>query len=654
DKQTYPDASSYFESNQISARLNKKSMAIHVKYGGENDGYVSLAASMNHSEDEKYSLNTSEWHVYRFVFHADNLNYDVYIDDMDEPVFENIAAKDETSTSNILRLGAETTHRCNMDIEYAKMGMGDFNSKSKITSVSVSSDSHIVNHARTVSATVSTALIDNGEKLLLSLADENGADEGTPVEITVSAGKATGNLTVPASVSAGKYQIKASAPNGKIGDVTVKPKGVQYVVAEESPIDGKMLPQVKPVGFVIGIDDYTYKNSSNEFIFPAIIDAKQYTLDGKFRNGQDTLARYYRFYTPHENPGGMYLATGPTLDGPWTERNTVIDLVWAKAVPNNIINTADHISACQVVWNDVYNKFFMYFHGPNSTTHYATSDNLVDWSFGGSILEAKQFSSAGTEASYAKVFEHKIPRLNNKYVLMLMIMEGLRKIYWAYSDDGVAWTPVKKPLISPDLNYKKIPGTDIKPNYSGSFGNNVSGPFLMERNGRYFVFCNGSSGNMFVVEVGESFDMEIHWGEYMKAADVVIDTDDNGNPAAVPRIAAPQFIRNDRGVWYMFFEAGSRLGANIAYAREDDETLAVSVFKSNSVIVYPSVVGRGEKLTLNVKNAAELSAEIIDITGRRVAYAKVAGSSGEIQSPTVQGVYFIKVNQLGASKIIVK
>lgn len=577
DKKLYPDVTGVgFESNQISARLNNKLIALHLKYGDDDSGYITIGAGMDHDGQEKYKINTSEWNVYRFVFHADNLKYDVYINDVEEPIFEAVPTTTMTG-SNILRLGAETRHRCNMDIEHVRMGTGNFSSKPKIVSVNVSSDSHIANNERVISVAISTVLIGDDEKLLLSLVDENNTDVVDPVEVTVSSDKVTRNFTIPASVPIGKYYIKVTAPDNIIDGVIVDPKTVKYVVTDLSPITTKMLPQVKPVGFIKEMDHYTYRPPSKEFIFPSILDVKKNTVNNKFLDGKEVLDRYYLFYTPHENPGGVYLATGPTLDGPWTEQGTVIDLEWAQAVPNNIINTADHISTSNVIWNDIQDKFFMYFHGPNSVTHYATSDNLTDWVFGGTVLTSKQFSPIGQEASYAKVFEHEIPGLNNKYVLILMNQEGgIRRIYWAHSEDGVNWTPVQTPLISPDLDYKKIPGTDIKPDYVGSMGNNISSPFLLEENGRYFVLFHGSSGNICVVEVGEGFDMEVHWGEYMKASDVLIDSNNEGNPIAVSRIAAPAFIQNDEGKWYMFFEAGSRLGANIAYAKEGETGNPVS------------------------------------------------------------------------------
>ncbi len=672
NKELYPDVpkpttavEGGFEANQIAIQINNKIMSIYLASGDSNNGYATpqttSGTGVDPSVSEKYTMNTAEWHVYRFILKANRLTYDVYLDDIKTPIFKDVLAITKTG-SNTPKFGGESWQRCNMDIEYVKMGTGDFNpdTQPKITSIVLSSDSHVANHERTVSVTANTDLIPTGEKLLLSLVDENGTVVVSPIEITTGSDKsAKANLVIPATVPIGKYAVKIASPNGKIGNEELESQSVQYVVVDVSPIDTKILPQVKPVGFVREIEDYKYIGPSKEFIFPSIIDAKKYTTDGKFLNGQDTLARYYLYYAPHENPGGMYLSTAPTLDGPWTERNTVIDLAWAKKVEGNVINTAPHISACQVVWNEVHNKYFMYFHGPNSTSHYAYSDNLVDWTFGASVINSKQFSPIGEEASYAKVFKHEIPGLENKYVMLLMNQEGqIRKVYWAHSKDGVTWTPVSKPLISPNLDYKKIPGTNIKPSYSGSMGSNVSGPFLMEKNGRYFVFCHGSSGNMLVVEVGENFDMEVHWGEYLKAADVVIDTDVNGKPIAVPRAAAPDFIQDDNGKWYMFFEAGSRLGANVGYAKEEKNPNSIISPLSKDIQVYPSVVESGNRLTVNAENVSGLFVEIINVSGNKISDTKINNSFGEVQAPAVSGLYLVKVttneNKVEIFKILVK
>lgn len=662
NKTTFPDTEDGFESIEISARLNTKNMAIYLKHGDENTGYISLTEAMNHDDEDKYRLNTSEWHIYRFVFYADNSKYDVYIDDIEEPIFENIETSSMTG-SNILRLGAGSYGRCNLDIESVKIATGDLYSKAKIVSTVLSSDSHVENNARTITVTANTVLIDDAEKLLISLVDGEDNAVVNAIEATVSQNKAETSFTIPGTVAKGKYYIKAAAPDGKIGDVEISPKTADYVVVAPSPITSQLLPKVSPVGFIKDIADYQYIGPSKEFISPTILDIKPYLQNGKFLNQDEPFDRYYLFYSPHENPGGMYLATAPTLDGPWTERNTVIDLDWAKAIQGSNVNTASHISACHIIWNDIHNKYFMYFHGPNTTTHYATSDNLKDWTFGKSILNAQNFGSRGNEASYSKIFEHEVPGLDNKYIMLMMIAEtsSSRRVYWAHSKDGVDWTGVRKPLISADLDYKKIPGTDIKPNYVGGIGNNVAASFLMESDGRYFVFFNGSSGNICVAEVGEALDMEVHWGEYMKAADVIIDKDDNGNLIALPRAAAPMFITDDAGKWYMFFEAGSRLGANIAYAKEPGSgATREEVLYAESVAISATILNAGQALSIEtVTEGISLSeVALYSLTGNEVYRKSVSGGKITTYLPVTSGMYILNVrlnnNTSKEFKIIIK
>lgn len=355
----------------------------------------------------------------------------------------------------------------------------------------------------------------------------------------------------------------------------------------------------------------------------------------------------------------MYLATGPSLDGPWTEQGVVIDLAWAKAITGNIISTAPHISACQVVWNDIANKYYIYFHGPNSTSHYATSDNLKDWTFGGKVFKDKDFSSLAEEASYARVFEYKVSGLNNKYIVLLMIAERIngtlvRKIYWGHSQDGINWTCVTKPLISPNLAYKKVPGTDTKPSYHlDGIGSNVSGPYFMERNGRCFVFFHGSAGNICVAEVGQAFDMEVHWGEYIYAKDVKIVEDTQGGATAVSRVASPLFIQSDTGTWYLFLEAGGRLGANIAYAREKDKPSEAPITAFDSVAASSGFVSLSAR-TLNPNDSILISTltdetslaqvALYAVSGKELACSSVAAKAFEQQVPSAAGLYILSVH----------
>jgi hypothetical protein len=658
DKELWPDITppetgeGGFESNQISARLNNKNLAIHLKYGTDNEGSISIGDAQN--PVEKYILNTADWHRYRIVLHADNAAYDVYIDDMNDPIFENIATI-ATSGSNILRLGAETNHRCNIDIEYAKMGNGELIHHPKITVLNVNLDSHEYGKDNLpVEVTVATALMPENQKLTLELIDELGISQITPLELTVSGNSASETLIVPPTLPIGKYFIQIAVAGGEIDGVAIKPKKIQYIVADESPLRTKLFPQVKPVGWAVAhINDYQYKNTSNEFIFPSIVDTKPNTVDGKFTNGAQPLARYYLFYAPHENPGGIYLATSNSLDGPWTEQGIIASLDWAHAVPNNIINTASHISACHVFWNTIYNEYIMYFHGPNSTTHFATSQNLLEWTFGGTILSARQFSPQGEECSYGKCFEHPIPGLGNKYIFLMMNQEGqIRRIRWAYSQDGKSWTPVQKPLVSPDLPWKKIPGTQEKPNYAGTFGTpegNLAAPYLIERNGRTFILCHGSSGNLYCVEVGPQFDREIHWGEYIRASDVEIDANSEGQPLAVPRIASPQFTQNDAGIYYLFFEAGSRLGANIAFAREDggQTTTPAPSAKSAELSIYPTVLKSGRPLTVHASSSQPIQLKIFNAQGRHQLSAKLKPTDRKLDLKLPPGLYFAKATIAG-------
>ena len=45
------------------------------------------------------------------------------------------------------------------------------------------------------------------------------------------------SATIPATVPLGKYVITINALGGKIGEETVQPKSMQYVVVDVSPID---------------------------------------------------------------------------------------------------------------------------------------------------------------------------------------------------------------------------------------------------------------------------------------------------------------------------------------------------------------------------------------------------------------------------------
>ena len=242
-----PDDGSYIEANQIALRVGSKSIAapIYLKYG---DGVSGGSVSSVPGGADACALNTAEWQVYRWVFHADHARYDVYVEGMDGPVFEDVEVI-STGDANGVYFGAESYHRCNMDVMYVKMGTGDFFSGSKIVSVNLSSDSQVEETTRTIEVTVTTVRINDGETLLVSLVDDEDRTLVEAVEAVVIGDKAVAELTIPATVTKGNYYVKVAAPNDQIGETTVRPQTVGYFVCLPNRLADWMLGGfVRPEG----------------------------------------------------------------------------------------------------------------------------------------------------------------------------------------------------------------------------------------------------------------------------------------------------------------------------------------------------------------------------------------------------------------------
>lgn len=234
-----PDESSYFEANQISLRLGGKGIAapIYLKYGdGLTGGFVSASSG---GTSNTYTLNTSDWQVYRWVFHPDQLKYDVYIKGVEEPIFENISIA-ATADQNGIYVGAESYHRCNIDIEYVKMGTGAFYSKPKITSVVLSAGGQGDDKTGTIVTTVNTLQIEDNTKLLISMVDGENNTIVDAMEAVVLQNKVTINFSIPGGLKRGKYYIKAAAPGGKIGDISITAQKAEYLITTTA-FEGKNL-----------------------------------------------------------------------------------------------------------------------------------------------------------------------------------------------------------------------------------------------------------------------------------------------------------------------------------------------------------------------------------------------------------------------------
>jgi hypothetical protein len=270
-------------------------------------------------------------------------------------------------------------------------------------------------------------------------------------------------------------------------------------------------------------------NPTNELIFPCI--------RGVFDKISGALGRYYLYYAPHNPPGGICLAFGNSLSGQFTEypNNPIVANVWSPHY------NVSHVSSPHVLWNAATRQFFLYFHGENTTTRLASSTDGIHFTYQSTVLNTGMIPNS-TETSYARVFEHAIAGLGNTYVMVFMgVTNGTRKIFWGWSANGRNWSFDPVPLVNPGPDGQ----TDI------------AAPAVLKRNGTVYVVYHGNGGNMFLTEVGNNFDKEIHLGVFHRA---MAGAPDSG------RSASPSF-GSDGSVNYMFYEAGPRLAATIAVAR---------------------------------------------------------------------------------------
>ncbi|KAM5347774.1 hypothetical protein ACJ41O_007598 [Fusarium nematophilum] len=266
-------------------------------------------------------------------------------------------------------------------------------------------------------------------------------------------------------------------------------------------------------------------NPNNEFIFPSIFDAGLHF-------GESALAKWYLYYAPHDDPGGISFVYSDYLDGPWTEyqSNPVISRDWpALGSPR-----PGHVSSADAVWNEEEQKMYMYFHGSNSVTRWATSEDGINFDYGGVAVSNSDAPVTTTESSYARVFRHPDPDSEYTWAMFYMVNEpnNIRKIRLAESPNGEDWTVADGYVVSE-------PGV------------NVSGGNLWEWDGQRYVVYHSGAGKIY----GRTIDETLR---------------DVGTEAVVlfeasVRVAAPYFVTED-GTTFMFYELGARSHTSIAYA----------------------------------------------------------------------------------------
>lgn len=537
------------QANEIAIRMGEHSedyggKIAQVFLGSGENGYIS--ANANGSGLYCKELDTTQWHKLTFVVYSDagSFLFDLYVDDV--LTFDAVPMQTYKG-GDLVRFGADNGGRCDLDVQNVRLGSGQLlpegASPARITGVILSENQQKETEEKTVAVTVKAPDFADGRPVSVQMLDKQYlAVSGCSGEGVFRNGEAVVEITVPAGMKANGYYFRAES-QGRTGVSEL----YQITVDREAP----QFPVFEPQGFTIEMEDYKY-NPTQEFNFPTVVDTKDHPVKNALGE-----YRYYLFYAPHDAPAGCCVAVSNSLDGPWIEYadNPVVSKEWGDNYK------VSHVSSPWVMWNDVYDCWFMYFHGENNVTRYATSDDLLNWEYGNTCVYANDFSPTGSgfsEASYAKVFEHEVPGLGNRYIMLLMITGsgtgGHRNIYWAHSADGKDWTPVQTSLLDPMMDAQ----------YKGNF----SGPWFMEWEGRYFVICHASSGNIYSFEVGESLDEVIPWGVFYDSRDSQ-NPDDAEDESAYPdygRSGAPSFMQDDDGNWHMFYEGGRRLHANIVHA----------------------------------------------------------------------------------------
>jgi predicted GH43/DUF377 family glycosyl hydrolase len=444
------------EASQVSIRLGgeKTKVPIFLRYGNGVNGSVST----KQDGSDARTVNMLDWQVYRIVLHAGHLKYDVYMDGVEDPVFEN-ADRIDTGDQNGVYFGAESTNSCNIDVEYVKMGTGDFFSTSKIVSVSLSLNSQVEYAEKTITVTAGTVRIGDGEKMLISLVDGYGKVVVDAVEAIVSQDKAEATLTVPATVAKGKYFVKVAAPGGKIGNVSIKPATAEYFVCFANKLpDWALGGFVRPEGknpviqpdaasvFFCPMTQANVKWEESDAFNPAAV-----VKDGK-------ICVLYRAEDNSATGIGKRVsrvALAETTDGVTMTRRTA-----PVFYPDNdpLSQTYEWQGGCEdprvaVTADGTYVMFYTGWDRSTARLCVATSPDLLTWTRYGAIFAQAyngKYLNTWTKAS-SIVTELK----DDKLVIAEMNVQYSGKswryfMYWgenrtcaAVSDDLVNWTPIE-------------------------------------------------------------------------------------------------------------------------------------------------------------------------------------------------------------------
>jgi len=294
------------------------------------------------------------------------------------------------------------------------------------------------------------------------------------------------------------------------------------------------LPSFRYHGVILEAANLKYR-PHDDVIYPSVV-----CVGSRIAN---PLGKFYLYYAPHDAPGGICLAYADKPEGPWREydNNPVIARNWP---PHYQVS---HVSGPDTIWSQDEGKLLLYFHGENPVTRVASSSDGVHFTYEGEAVTTRMFPHL-SEASYGRVFQHRLPGKDNTYVMLLMGNDrGTRRIYLAWSKDGRKWDTRPTPLMDPP------PGTD-----------QVAGAVLWPWAGKYYLVAHANNS-----EAGFNQGYDLYAAqtdaalEHLKPLGKFFDHTQVSptNPGAM----SPCFIQAD-GRWYMFFNIGPRLRNKIALA----------------------------------------------------------------------------------------
>ncbi|UPK73549.1 DUF1349 domain-containing protein [Nocardioidaceae bacterium SCSIO 66511] len=361
------------------------------------------------------------------------------------------------------------------------------------------------------------------------------------------------------------------------GQVAASPAPADSNAADSHRSDGPdELPLFRSTGQIVDpLDESLPWNPTKEFIFPSVFHAGKH-LD-------DPLAEWYIYYAPHDRPGGINLMYADSLKGPWKqyEGNPLITNKWDG------IYDVSHISSPDTVWSQRDGKMYLFFHGENTVTRFATSKDGLDFKYGDEVITADAVDEAqhdfefpaddtvpapgrATETSYARVFRHPGPSTGYRWGMFFMTnykQDDSRRISVAYSKDLRNWDIAPKPIIEPG----KAEGT------------NVSAADLWRSNGQNYILYHGTTGTILARPVNRALT-ESGTPEKLFVPEAA--------PPDAGRAASPQLV-HENGKLHMFYEYGERSHTTIGHAVEDPDAVRDPLNQNPEDPLYESCPGAG-------------------------------------------------------------